>query len=102
MKLKYLKNVVTLQYNKQLCTGCGMCVVVCPRDVFSMNGKKAECTDRDACIECGACMRNCAYNAINVRPGVGCAYAIIMSMFKGKKPVCGCSEDTGTSSSCCR
>ena len=24
--MKYLKNVVTLEYNPELCTGCGMCL----------------------------------------------------------------------------
>ena len=103
MKLKYFKNIVTLKYNKELCTGCGMCVEVCPRGVFALNGKKAFIEDRDACIECGACMRNCAFNAINVRPGVGCAMGIIMGRLKGKGPECGCSDENGTesSASCC-
>lgn len=101
MKQKYFKNIVTLQYNKDRCTGCGMCVEVCPHGVFSMNGKKAIVEDRDACMECGACMKNCAFGAISVRPGVGCAYAIMIGKLKGTKPVCGCSENTGSSSACC-
>ena len=101
MKQKYFKNIVTLQYNSELCTGCGMCVDVCPRGVFVMNGKKVCVEDRDACIECGACMRNCAFNALKVRPGVGCAYAIIMGRLKGTEPACGCSEGEGSSSACC-
>ena len=101
MKQVYFKNIVTLQYNKDLCSGCGMCVEVCPRGVFSMNGKKAFVKDRDACMECGACMKNCAFNAISVRPGVGCAWAIMLGKLKGTKPDCGCSGGTDSSSACC-
>lgn len=101
MKQKYLKNIVTLDYNQDRCTGCGMCVEVCPRGVFRMNGKKAIIEDRDACIECGACMRNCAFDAISVRPGVGCAYGIIMGKLKGTEPSCGCSDEEESSPACC-
>ncbi len=33
----YLKNVVTLKLNEDKCTGCGMCLDVCPHEVFKMN-----------------------------------------------------------------
>jgi ferredoxin len=52
--------------------------------------------DRDACLECGACARNCAAGALSVRAGVGCAYAIISSRLKRKGLSCGdgcCSID---------
>jgi hypothetical protein len=40
-------------------------------------------------MECGACMRNCASGAIKVRPGVGCAAAIIGGLVRGTEPTCG-------------
>jgi len=90
MRPQYLKNVVTLQYDPELCTGCEMCATVCPHGVFEMQGAVARITDRDHCIECGACMKNCASEAIRVRPGVGCAYAILSSSLRGKAaPACG-------------
>ena len=89
MKLSYLKNVVTLNIDAQNCNGCGMCVEVCPQQVFALSGKQSSIQDRDACMECGACAKNCPCKAINVRPGVGCAYAIVMSKLKRKFPCCG-------------
>jgi NAD-dependent dihydropyrimidine dehydrogenase PreA subunit len=87
--LRYLENVVTLQLDKEICNGCGMCASVCPHAVFSIQEKKAIITDKDACIECGACAINCPVNAIIVRTGVGCATAVIMEAL-GKKSECSC------------
>ena len=91
--MKYLKNVVTLRYDRDRCTGCGMCVAVCPHRVFVADGAKVRIVDRDRCMECGACARNCPFEAIEVRQGVGCAAAILHSMIYGGEPTCGCSEE---------
>ncbi len=98
--MKYLKNSATLQYNKDLCTGCQRCTEVCPHQLFEMNNKKAVFLDnkKERCMECGACMKNCQYNAISVKAGVGCASAIINGMLTGTEPSCDCSS---SSSSCC-
>ena len=89
---EYLKDVVTLKLNTDKCTGCRMCTTVCPHGVFQMHDKKARIVNRDACMECGACKRNCPASAIDVREGVGCAYAIIMSSLRkdGKITNCFC------------
>ena len=99
MKQKYLKNVVTLNLNDERCTGCSKCMEVCPHAVFEMKDKKASIVDKDRCMECGACAKNCAFNAISVKTGVGCAHAIITGKLLGTEPVCGCS-DSG-SGGCC-
>ena len=87
--MKYLRNVVTLQHDSEKCTGCGMCLEVCPHRVFVRSENKVAIGDRDACMECGACARNCPFNAIEVEEGVGCAAAIIISFFTGEDPTCG-------------
>jgi NAD-dependent dihydropyrimidine dehydrogenase PreA subunit len=93
----YLKNVVSLRLDPGLCTGCGRCLEVCPRCVFALEGKKAVVTELDNCLECGACERNCAFGAITVSAGVGCAAALIRSYFdSSREPTCGCGEE-----SCC-
>ena len=44
---RYLKNVVTLRYLPDHCTGCGLCVAVCPHGVFVLENGRARITDRD-------------------------------------------------------
>lgn len=96
--MKYLKDVTTLKYSEDKCTGCARCVEVCPQAVFVMENKKAKVTDHDLCMECGACAKNCDFGALTVKAGVGCAAALINSMITGGEPTCDCS---GTSGSCC-
>lgn len=98
--MKYLSNVSTLEYDSPKCTGCTMCTQVCPHGVFEMEGKKARITDRDLCMECGACMKNCAAGAITVRAGVGCAAALIKGMITGDAS-CGCSDGGEKNGACC-
>ncbi len=95
--MKYLANVTTLEYNPEKCAGCGRCVEVCPHAVFVMKERRAAVTDRDRCMECGACARNCEFGAIAVQSGVGCAAAVINSLIYGGPPSCDCSSG----SSCC-
>lgn len=97
MKIRYLKNVVTLSLNAEKCTGCGMCVNVCPHGVFEMTERVARIVDLEACMECGACARNCAFSAVSVNSGVGCANAIINGILTGTEPSCDCSDGE----SCC-
>lgn len=96
--MKYLANVTTLKYASEKCAGCGRCVEVCPRGVFEMQGKRAAVTDKDLCMECGACALNCEFGAISVNAGVGCAAAIINGMLTGNEPSCGCGD---TAAGCC-
>jgi len=93
MKLRYLRDVTTLRLDREKCTGCGMCVQVCPHEVYQIKNRKAVIVDRDACMECGACSRNCHFEAISLRAGVGCAYALLMSKLKRKSIECGCPEE---------
>ena len=97
IKFRYLKDVVTLELNQVQCNGCGMCKAVCPQQVFTIENRISSITDRDACMECAACARNCPTEAIYVRQGVGCAYAVLMDKFGIKSRCsledCGCSLD---------
>lgn len=99
MKTLYLKNVTTLKLKSDLCTGCGKCLEVCPHNVFLIKDRKAVILDKDRCMECGACVKNCSFKAIEVKQGVGCAFAIIMGWLTGTEPSCDCSPGSGDS--CC-
>ncbi len=96
--MRYLEKAVTLELDVARCNGCGMCVQVCPHAVFEMRERRAFLADRGACIECGACSRNCESGAIRVRTGVGCATGILAGALAGTEPTCGCSEE---GSICC-
>ena len=98
MKHKYLKDAATLELNHAKCTGCGMCTEVCPHNVLSLSNGKVKIIDKDACMECGACALNCPFSALSVKPGVGCAAAIIIGFLTGSEPNCGCSD---SGNSCC-
>jgi NAD-dependent dihydropyrimidine dehydrogenase PreA subunit len=91
--LRYLPDVVTLKLDVDKCTGCTMCVQVCPHAVLAMADGKAEIVDRDACMECGACAKNCPEDALTVGAGVGCALAIIAGKLRGTEPTCDCCQD---------
>ncbi len=98
-KLRYIKNVATVEINASACSGCGVCTEVCPHGVIEVRQRKATLVDKDACMECGACMRNCPAQAVKVNTGVGCAAAIIIGAIKGTAPDCGCSCES--KQSCC-
>lgn len=100
MRQQYIKKVVTLVLDDSKCIGCEMCLEVCPHRVFKIESGRAQIQNRDGCMECGACARNCPASAISVRAGVGCAAAIVMGKLRGNEPSCGggCGEGRGT---CC-
>ena len=94
--MEYLKNVVTLKLDSRKCTGCSICIQVCPRNVFDIMDGKAAIVNRDSCIECGACAGNCAFDALSVNAGVGCAAAMINGIIKTGDPskgTCCCSKE---------
>lgn len=90
MNQQYIKGVAKITYDASKCIGCKMCVIVCPHAVFTVCGNKAILSYRDRCMECGACMRNCIADAIEVTTGVGCATAVINSMLGKNKGGNGC------------
>ncbi len=85
----YLSDVVSLKLQSEKCSGCGVCLEVCPHDVFNLANGLVEIKDKDACMECGACALNCPSEALSVDAGVGCAAAIINGVL-GRESDCCC------------
>lgn len=54
---------VTTKLDKNMCTGCGACVSVCPVDALSLKpddiGYYRSTIDYDRCINCGLCSKTC-------------------------------------------
>ncbi len=61
---------MAVKIDKEKCTGCGQCVIVCPQACFSMIAGKAH-TDNKNCISCGVCKQSCDEGAIKVLAGKG-------------------------------
>ena len=88
--LRYIPGVTTLRLDAEACTGCGICLWVCPHAVFRKVPRKVELADADGCMECGACVLNCPEGALTVEPGTGCAWAILKAWLTGEEGRKGC------------
>lgn len=67
-----MASIVTIDEN--VCKGCALCTVACPRGIVALNQEKlnakgynpAIVTDLDKCIACGMCAIMCPDSAIKV------------------------------------
>lgn len=100
-RMKYIHRVATLKVDAKKCTGCGICLEVCPHEVLAAGGKAVEIIDLDACMECGACSMNCPFQAISVNAGVGCAAAFILGSVGSNGESCCCPETSTSEPACC-
>ena len=53
------------QVDTEKCTGCGICVDVCPVEAIKLENDKAK-IDNDTCMDCGACIGECPNDALSV------------------------------------
>jgi NAD-dependent dihydropyrimidine dehydrogenase PreA subunit len=56
--------VVRIDYD--LCENTGVCVDVCPEDVFEAGTAHSVVSKPEACTECWICVENCASGAIEI------------------------------------
>lgn len=57
-------NTLGIVIDPAVCTGCGLCVRVCPSDIISVHNNLARLTAADPCLYCGHCMAVCPPQAI--------------------------------------
>jgi nitroreductase/NAD-dependent dihydropyrimidine dehydrogenase PreA subunit len=60
-----MNNTVTTTIDEERCTGCGLCVDVCPMNTITMQGKKAAVTGLES-LNCGHCAAVCPAGAVRV------------------------------------
>jgi L-aspartate semialdehyde sulfurtransferase ferredoxin len=61
--------VIHIALNRESCTGCQLCVVVCPSGCFGMDweGRKAIVVDEIECIACLNCEDICKPDALEIQ-----------------------------------
>ncbi|MBE2221974.1 MAG: 4Fe-4S binding protein [Anaerolineae bacterium] len=52
------------QIDKDICTGCGDCIVICPTNALALESGAAVVTDSSACNYCAECETICPVDAI--------------------------------------
>lgn len=52
------------QVDKDICTGCGLCMEECPVEAITLEDEIAVVSDD--CIECGICTDICPVGAISI------------------------------------
>ncbi|MGO9312557.1 MAG: ferredoxin family protein [Syntrophobacteraceae bacterium] len=61
------QNYNWIKIDEDKCTGCGLCVEYCPRDVFRMSDENYSCVKyRDDCWYCDVCTFVCPAKAITI------------------------------------
>ena len=60
-----MANPVTTAIDPELCTGCGLCLTVCPADTMTIVDGKARVTG-NRCLACGHCAAICPAGAVGV------------------------------------
>jgi Fe-S-cluster-containing hydrogenase component 2 len=52
--------------NRELCTGCGQCVNICPMEAILLDDEKIAVVDSNSCIDSGNCVDICPVEAISI------------------------------------
>jgi nitroreductase/NAD-dependent dihydropyrimidine dehydrogenase PreA subunit len=58
--------VEMVSIDKELCTGCGLCIDICPYKAIQLVGGKAEYMLKGDCFSCGHCQAVCPVDAVSM------------------------------------
>ena len=64
---KVTVEAITPRVNRDLCSGCGACVKVCPYQAIHLDSDKKAVVVEAACAGCGTCGAECSFTAIEMR-----------------------------------
>ena len=56
--------------DEDTCSGCGLCVDLCPTEAISLNSEGVAQRDEESCFGCGVCARSCPEEAISLKEGL--------------------------------
>jgi NAD-dependent dihydropyrimidine dehydrogenase PreA subunit len=57
-----------IHLNTECCTGCGVCIQVCPRNVYEMDSltQKVGVVRPEDCVNCNACVNRCPVHCLEI------------------------------------
>ena len=70
VQLEYQLEIADIEVDKDLCSGCGVCVTVCPYDATKLEKSDAGpvvVIDDLKCKRCGLCVTSCPVGAITIK-----------------------------------
>ncbi len=58
--------MVSVKIDKDLCTGCGVCIEICPYKAIELTDNRAEYILMEQCFSCGHCQAVCPVEAVSM------------------------------------
>jgi adenylylsulfate reductase subunit B len=59
--------VMDIRVDPELCSGCGLCIIICPQGIFGLQEGVSQADSPEECLVCHLCEVACEYEAITIR-----------------------------------